>query len=106
MFSFDFQEFADAGARRTHEPYNEIPLSLSGGLKFPFQEPIVGITDDIFKEILLLNFDEFQFEVASVYELEIFVDGLEPKVDGLRIKAFCHESLICQKFLFTKYTVF
>ena len=96
MFCFYFQEFADYGDCRTHKPYNEVPFGLPVGLKFPFQEPIVGITDDIFKEILLLNFDEFQFEVASVYELEIFVDGLEPKVDGLRFKVLCHESLIRQ----------
>ena len=101
MFCLYLQQLADSGASCSHKPDDEVPFSVTIRFKFRFEKLVIGITDDIFKEILLLYFNELHLKFIAPDKLKILVESLQAQVDCLRSEMLQEKALVSQEvFLF------
>ena len=99
VLHLDLKKFRDAGSSRAQITHDEIPVKAIFGFQFATEKPVICITDDILKEILLLDFDESHFEIRLFDEVEISIQRLKPQVYGLRFVVLNQPSFIRQQVL-------
>ena len=63
------------------------------------EEFIVGVADDIFEKVLLLNLHKTHFEFLLLDKLQILVDGLKSEIHSLRFVVFHKIPLVGEKIL-------
>lgn len=105
VFDFYLKQFTDTRTCRSHKPDHEIPFRETVLFQFRFQELVISIADDILQKVLLLNFDEFEFQPVLVDELKILVDSLQPKVHCLWLEVFHKKSLIGEQILLVELSI-
>ena len=84
MLHLELHELSHARPGGRHEPHHEIPVGVAVLPEAGLEEPVVGVTDHVLKEVLLLDLHETQLEPVLPDELQVAVDSLKPQVDRLR----------------------
>ena len=96
MFNFDLNKFADTGTSGGQIPDHEVPFHISVLFELLLQEVVIGITDYIFKEVLLLNLYSFQLQLVLAQIDQILVDCLNTEIYCLGLVKLHQIPFVCQ----------